>query len=526
VDVTGAAASVPSSAAGQADPVAMWTRVGVGVALAVVVLGPPVTSLGTNDVAGLIRDVVVLLAWAVLSWFTTRRSLSAAVDRIAFWHVALIIVDAALTASVIVDRGFEVDSLLLVVPMLLVMEGAYRFGLAGASITWSVVAFATVVAMTLDLDSSAPQYDLGGVLGPLSAVLIVGIILGWHVERVANEPDAPTSSPRVPASPGDGLLSTLFRSLAELPRDDEEQILAAAAAILGSIGFDKVELHELELWTDRWTARSVQPSIGEQRDLHRLMAVAGESVVVRSTFSADTEVGVTPVEGMTTLVVAPIRWMQSKRCVVLAWTSTPIDDRDERVVGLGALARQLELALGHAALTRSHDQLQRVLDHDARHDSLTGVANRIGLGIELERNLAIIPWTTNVVVCELDEFQRVNDEHGWAVGDSVLIEVGRRLMDVAGARGLVARSGGARFVVVTTAAEANADVSERVHAALADPIVIDGATVAVSVTVGQAAPNPHGDSVAELLRRAERAAQMARHRRARDARSDNEAVRA
>src|SRR5262249_16566101 len=83
---------------------------------------------------------------------------------------------------------------------------------------------------------------------------------------------------------------------------------------------------------------------------------------------------------------------------------------------------------------RAEEQLERL----AHYDQLTGLPNRLSLQKELGRLLSgdcITP--TAIALFDLDGFKDVNDTLGHSIGDQLLIEVGRRLGDVAGARGQV-----------------------------------------------------------------------------------------
>ena len=101
------------------------------------------------------------------------------------------------------------------------------------------------------------------------------------------------------------------------------------------------------------------------------------------------------------------------------------------------------------ALARLRDE-ERVR-HEAVHDPLTGLANRTLLHEHLEKALARSMregTATAVMFVDLDNFKQVNDVHGHAAGDAVLIEIGRRLRTAVRPADMVARLGGDEFVVV------------------------------------------------------------------------------
>ena len=105
-----------------------------------------------------------------------------------------------------------------------------------------------------------------------------------------------------------------------------------------------------------------------------------------------------------------------------------------------------ERAALHAAFAEQRAR-ETDLRHQTRRDSLTGLANRVLLQERLEELLAA-EAPLCVVFCDLDDFKRINDTHGHAVGDEVLRAMGARLARRLAAADVVARIGGDEFVVV------------------------------------------------------------------------------
>ncbi len=95
------------------------------------------------------------------------------------------------------------------------------------------------------------------------------------------------------------------------------------------------------------------------------------------------------------------------------------------------------------------ERLRRV-EHEARHDHLTGLVGRLGLAEVLERAAvgASAAAQTAVLFIDLDGFKAVNDVHGHAAGDELLVVVADRLRRCVREDDVVARTGGDEFVVV------------------------------------------------------------------------------
>ncbi len=103
-------------------------------------------------------------------------------------------------------------------------------------------------------------------------------------------------------------------------------------------------------------------------------------------------------------------------------------------------------------------QLEQQLEFQARHDFLTGLANRTLLEEELERRLGPANQRGLVALAfiDLDGFKEINDRLGHQAGDETLQEVARRLEDAATGTDVVARWGGDEFAVLTQLPSAEA----------------------------------------------------------------------
>ncbi len=136
-----------------------------------------------------------------------------------------------------------------------------------------------------------------------------------------------------------------------------------------------------------------------------------------------------------------------------------------------------------------------MLTHRAMHDPLTGLANRTLLQEVLQTVLEQPGAAGRVAVlaCDLDGFKQINDRHGHAAGDEVLVHVAGVLRAASNRRGTVARLGGDEFVVVVqdeNAAKAVFEVAAAVHAGLREPVRIARRRLTVAASVGIATLDP------------------------------------
>ncbi|MGM0818621.1 MAG: putative bifunctional diguanylate cyclase/phosphodiesterase, partial [Actinomycetota bacterium] len=161
----------------------------------------------------------------------------------------------------------------------------------------------------------------------------------------------------------------------------------------------------------------------------------------------------------------------------------------------------------HTPITELKRSTRR-LEHLALHDPLTGLPNRVLLERRLAEALEPGAGTASaLLVCDLDDFKRVNDGLGHAVGDAALVEVGRRLGNAVRSVDTVARLSGDEFVVLVPGL-GRADVERlggRILDAFDEPMRLDdGQEVRLGLSVGLVLAEPGADP-GELLRDADAA---------------------
>ena len=166
--------------------------------------------------------------------------------------------------------------------------------------------------------------------------------------------------------------------------------------------------------------------------------------------------------------------------------------------------------------TRAEEKIR----HMARHDSLTGLANRAAFRDEMEQALKRVRRGQMIaVMClDLDHFKNVNDTLGHVLGDKLLCAAADRLKDVVRETDMIARLGGDEFAVLQTSVEkpeAAGSLAQRIITAINQPYDLDGHQVVVSTSVGVAIAPHDGNTTEALLRNAD----MALYRAKSDGRS-------
>lgn len=190
-------------------------------------------------------------------------------------------------------------------------------------------------------------------------------------------------------------------------------------------------------------------------------------------------------------------------------------ERQRRLVGTLAVVLPAVLVIAALALAtavrsseiRSHQLASTAADAHRRatHDSLTGLANRAGFDEALPALLREASAGTCLLLVDLDHFKRINDTHGHAAGDAVLMAVSVRMRDALRPRDLVARLGGDEFAVLLRHCADPLRAGERLRSAVAQPMSVgeDHTVVVPTVSVGVAVCS--GDDRTSLLSRADQA---------------------
>jgi diguanylate cyclase (GGDEF)-like protein/PAS domain S-box-containing protein len=151
------------------------------------------------------------------------------------------------------------------------------------------------------------------------------------------------------------------------------------------------------------------------------------------------------------------------------------------------------------------------LQHQAVHDDLTGLPNRVLFGDRVSQAIQAAQRTGEplaLLVMDLDEFKHVNDTLGHQHGDILLKLVADRLVECLRTGDTVARLGGDEFGILPLGATdlaGAATVAWKIQQALKPIFLVKGHNVEVKTSIGITLVPEHGDNIDDLLRRADMA---------------------
>ncbi|MDR6964539.1 transporter substrate-binding domain-containing protein [Shewanella putrefaciens] len=152
---------------------------------------------------------------------------------------------------------------------------------------------------------------------------------------------------------------------------------------------------------------------------------------------------------------------------------------------------------------------EKRLQHVANHDVLTQLPNRALLDDRLAQ--ALLSHQRDqayfaLLFIDLDEFKQINDQHGHPIGDSILTQVAQILLSSVRNSDTVARFGGDEFVILLNRVQdldAATQVADNILQSLSSPLLIEGQTVRVAVSIGVVLYPRDGDTAIGLLKKAD-----------------------
>jgi diguanylate cyclase (GGDEF)-like protein/PAS domain S-box-containing protein len=232
-------------------------------------------------------------------------------------------------------------------------------------------------------------------------------------------------------------------------------------------------------------------------------------------YDADRLVGMTLADLATTTNGRPIRSLSDPtgraQPVALAWRMTHADGH---LIDIEAIVTDLRTdpnVAGFVLNLRDVSERRTFEDqlvHQAFHDSLTSLANRVLFRDRVEHALARRlrrPGRLAVLFVDLDDFKKVNDALGHAAGDDLLGEVARRLRGAVRSADTVARLGGDEFGILLEDIDDVESIAcaERIVGELGEPYRLRDLSIELGASIGIALHDGRSVSADDLLRDAD-----------------------
>jgi len=257
---------------------------------------------------------------------------------------------------------------------------------------------------------------------------------------------------------------------------EDGKVIMISAALTNITGYTLDDLPTVEAWTERAYGADAERMQTRIKTVYEQKTVKyeGESPII----TASGEIRVWDIQSQ------PLPKMPDGRRVVLS-------------LGVDITERK-----------RMEGELQTL----ATTDSLTDLPNRrqflSRLDDEFVRAQRLLSQRSSVLMLDLDFFKRINDAHGHAGGDAVLKHVAQIMRRSLREIDVVGRVGGEEFAIILPGADAThaRRLAERLRETLAKtPVVLDGKTIAVTVSIGIATIGMHDRDADGTLARADKA---------------------
>ena len=174
---------------------------------------------------------------------------------------------------------------------------------------------------------------------------------------------------------------------------------------------------------------------------------------------------------------------------------------------LGGIATILAILIAYFVIRHVTKQAHQ-LEHQALHDEMTGLANRLLFNDRLKTSIMRGQrqgMSFSTILLDLDGFKMINDTLGHNIGDLVLKEVARRLKNNVRKMDTVARLGGDEFVIILESLESDQVIqfADKLVSSINKPFLLGGNKIDVGISMGIASYPQDGQDCETLVNRAD-----------------------
>lgn len=203
-------------------------------------------------------------------------------------------------------------------------------------------------------------------------------------------------------------------------------------------------------------------------------------------------------------IALPLRLQDEVIGALAIYAPEPNAFHGQEVELLEELAEDLAFGIHNLRIRRAHEDAQAHVQQLAYYDRLTGLPNRILFTEQFDRDLAAAAaegHTISLLLLDLNYLREINETHGHAQGDQVLVRVAWQLQEVCGSSGFIARFSGNDFTITCPRLDqfGAAALGEKILAAVTTPFYMAGHRFVIGGSIGVAVYPGDGETSAELL---------------------------
>lgn len=203
-------------------------------------------------------------------------------------------------------------------------------------------------------------------------------------------------------------------------------------------------------------------------------------------------------------IALPLRLQDEVIGALAIYAPEPNAFHGQEVELLEELAEDLAFGIHNLRIRRAHEDAQAHVQQLAYYDRLTGLPNRILFTEQFDRDLAAAAaegHTISLLLLDLNYLREINETHGHAQGDQVLVRVAWQLQEVCGSSGFIARFSGNDFTITCPRLDqfGAAALGGKILAAVTTPFYMAGHRFVIGGSIGVAVYPGDGETSAELL---------------------------
>ncbi|MCP5028121.1 MAG: signal peptidase I [Actinomycetia bacterium] len=401
-----------------------------------------------------------------------------------------------------------------------IIEAAVRFRLIGALVHWMVLTVVTMAARiwTAHLTPAFSLLDeLEMVLDQLSVLFLVVVPGAYLAEQLIG--DVATQQRATGRALDRGqLLERVAEAGHEVTRLGGEHV---EAIIEGTrqLGFDRVDVVlKSSMGSFQRVAGDEAPGLpppGSPASGVDGLGPTDAGAFVDRSDPGSGEIEGLDAHGLDALLVHTVARKNGKHVVLRAGVDRGHPLTSAQVDAFRLLVGQASVALQNDQLLSELNTMHDELEHQAQHDALTQLPNRVLLLRSVRRALLEDGDRPALLFLDLNGFKPVNDRLGHDAGDDLLKLVARRLTNATPRDGQAARLGGDEFTILVPGRLTNdraVEIAREVWMKIREPFEVSGERVNISTSIGIAFGEPGMDE-SELIRRADVAMYQAKQRR-------------